>query len=233
MIALKKKKKVAIFDIDGTIFRSSLFLELVDTLIEDGIFPQQMTRLYDKQYKRWLDRKGSYDDYIMAVVHAYLKHIKGVAYKDFARASERVVYLRKDRVYRYTRDLVKDLRKRGYYMLAISQSPRTILEGFCKNMGFHKVYGRIYETGPEGRFTGEIGDLHLIANKSNIVRRAVEKENLTLKGSVGVGDTEDDIPFLELVEKPICFNPTKELYRHARRNKWKVVVERKNVIYEL
>jgi HAD superfamily hydrolase (TIGR01490 family) len=229
----KKLQKVAIFDVDGTIFRSSLFLELTDALIEEDIFPKKMTAMYDKQYKRWLDRKGSYDDYIMAVVHAYLTHIKGVAYKDFVRVAERVVALRKDRVYRYTRDLVKDLRKRRYYLLAISQSPKIILEGFCKNLGFHKVYGRIYETGPEGKFTGEIGDLHLIANKANIVRRAVEKENLTLKGSVGVGDTEDDIPFLELVEKPICFNPTKELYRHAKRNKWKVVVERKNVIYEL
>jgi HAD superfamily hydrolase (TIGR01490 family) len=229
----KKKRKVAIFDIDGTIFRSSLFLELTDALIEEGIFPAQITGLYDTKYRCWLDRRGSYDDYIMAVVHAYLKHIKGVAYKDFARVADGVVALRKDRVYRYTRDLVKDLRRRGYYLLAISQSPRTILDGFCKNLGFHKVYGRIYETGPEGKFTGEIGDLHLIANKANIVRRAVERENLTLKESVGVGDTEDDIPFLELVEKPICFNPTKELYRHARRNKWKVVVERKNVIYEL
>jgi phosphoserine phosphatase len=50
---------------------------------------------------------------------------------------------------------------------------------------------------------------------------------------VGVGDTESDISFLELVEKPICFNPNKRLYTYAKRNDWKVVVERKDVIYEL
>jgi phosphoserine phosphatase len=70
-------------------------------------------------------------------------------------------------------------------------------------------------------------------NKAAIVRRAVEKENLTLEGSVGVGDTESDIPFLEMVSKPVCFNPNQKLYKTAQRLRWNVVVERKDVIYEL
>jgi phosphoserine phosphatase len=56
---------------------------------------------------------------------------------------------------------------------------------------------------------------------------------LTLKKSIGVGDSEGDYAFLELVETAICFNPTMLLYRHAKRNTWKVIVERKNVIYEI
>jgi phosphoserine phosphatase len=87
--------------------------------------------------------------------------------------------------------------------------------------------------GPQDAFTGVVIDEHVILNKANILKRAVEKEGLTLKGSVGVGDTESDISFLELVEKPICFNPNKRLYTYAKRNDWKVVVERKDVIYEL
>lgn len=91
----------------------------------------------------------------------------------------------------------------------------------------------MYELGPEDRFTGKINDLHLIANKANIVKRALEKEKLTLECSIGVGDTEGDISFLELVEQPICFNPNTRLYKHAKRMGWKIVVERKDVIYEL
>ena len=59
------------------------------------------------------------------------------------------------------------------------------------------------------------------------------KENLTLENSYGVGDTDGDYSFLELVENPICFNPNEKLLRHAKRNKWRVVVERKDVIYEI
>jgi phosphoserine phosphatase len=136
-------------------------------------------------------------------------------------------------VYRYTRDLIKKLKKEKYFLLAISQSPKGVLDDFCKNLGFDKVYGRIYELGSSDRFTGNIVDEHLISNKANIVKRAVQKEGLTLKGSVGVGDTEGDVSFLELVETPICFNPNAILYKHAKRNGWRVVVERKDVIYEL
>jgi phosphoserine phosphatase len=61
----------------------------------------------------------------------------------------------------------------------------------------------------------------------------VEKENLSLRHSIGVGDTESDISFLELVSKPICFNPNEKLYQHAKRLKWAVIVERKDVIYAI
>ena len=108
-----------------------------------------------------------------------------------------------------------------------------VWDKFCGRFGFEKTYGIFYETGPTERFTGTVGDEHLIYNKANILKRAVEKENLTLSHSIGVGDTESDIPFLELVAKPICFNPNKKLYRYAKLEKWKVVVERKDVIYEL
>lgn len=226
-------KKVAIFDVDGTIFRSSLLIEVVEEMIENGTLPESSREGYKTEELAWRDRKGTYEEYIEALVRSFTTHLKGVAYTDFDKAAKTVVEKYKDRVYRYTRDLVKVLKSKGYYLLAISQSPKGILDDFCKRLGFDKVYGRFYETGPSERFTGEIADLHLIQNKANIVKRAVEKEGLTLDGSVGVGDTEGDIPLLELVENPICFNPNMALYKHAKRSGWKVVVERKDVIYEL
>ena len=233
MDARDAKQNVAIFDIDGTIFRSSLLIELVEALIIEGVFPENARQEYETPYRKWIDREGGYEEYIDAVVRAFRQHLRGVSYDDFSRISQLVVALQSKRVYRYTRHLLKTLKKDGYYLLAISQSPKTILDSFCKQLGFDKVYGRIYEIGPQDRFTGDLIDEHLIANKANIVRRAIEKENLTLEGSVGVGDTDGDIPLLEMVEEPICFNPNSVLYRHARRNNWKVVVERKNVVYEL
>lgn len=226
-------QKVAIFDIDGTIFRGSLLVELMEVLIERGIFKVESRRIYQQQKSQWLDRKGDYEAYINAVVAAFMKNLKGVFYGDFKDAADTVVARYQDRTYRYTRDLVTELRRKGYYLLAVSHSPKGIVDIFGKRLGFNKIYGIIYDLGPTDRFTGTVTDPHLINNKGNILRRAVQKEKLTLKGSIGVGDTESDISFLELVEKPICFNPDEKLYKYAKRNKWKIVVERKNVIYEL
>lgn len=226
-------KKVAIFDVDGTIFRSSLLIELVEAMIERGSFPAEARKAFEKEQKRWQDRKGDYDDYIMAVVHAFEKFMKGVEYPDFDEAAKSVIEKHKDKVYRYTRDLAKKLKRQGYFLLAISQSPKGVLDKFCSKLGFDKVYGRFYELGPSDRFTGKVVDEHLISNKANILQRAIKKEGLALDGSIGVGDTDGDISFLEMVKTPICFNPNEKLYRHAKRNGWKVVVERKDVIYEL
>jgi phosphoserine phosphatase len=48
-----------------------------------------------------------------------------------------------------------------------------------------------------------------------------------------VGDSEADIPMLSAVEYPICFNPNSKLFAHAKEQNWTVVVERKDVVYEM
>jgi HAD superfamily hydrolase (TIGR01490 family) len=225
--------KVAVFDIDGTIFRSSLLIELVEVLIDEGIFNPKTRLQYVRAEQNWLDRKGTYEDYVNSVVKVFSTNIKGVHYGDFDKAAKIVIARNKDHTYHYTRKLAETLKKKGYFLLAISHSPKGIVEPFAKRLGFDKTYGMFYELGPSDKFNGKIVDEHLIRNKANILKRAVQKENLTLEKSIGVGDTESDIPIFELVDTPICFNPNMALYRHAKRNKWKIVVERKDVIYEL
>lgn len=224
---------MAIFDIDGTIFRSSLLIELVNRLVEEGVFPKTANADFAREKLAWLDRKGAYDAYVMAVVLSFSERIKGVEYKEFARIAEEAVAEHKDRVYRFTRDLIKTLKRRGYFLLAVSHSPKSVLDHFCKRIGFNKVYGLLYELGPTDRFTGKVTEEAFMLNKAAVVQRAITKEGLMLQGSIGVGDTESDIPFLEMVEQPICFNPNAKLYAHAKRNGWRVVVERKDVVYEI
>jgi len=227
------KRRVAVFDVDGTIFRSSLFVELVEELVRKGVFPPEAKAAYEREHRKWIEREGDYEAYIGAMVRSFRRHLKGVHYGAFADVAGEVVDKEWKKVYRYTRNLTADLKAKGYFLLAISHSPKTILDFFCPRMGFDKTYGMVYELGPNDKFTGVIADEHVILNKAAILKRAVERENLTLQHSVGVGDTESDISFLELVAKPICFNPNERLFKYARRNDWNVVVERKDVIYHL
>lgn len=226
-------RKVAVFDIDGTIFRSSLMLELVYALVRKGIFPADTSEAFERQRDDWLNRQGSYEDYINAAVEKFLKELKGVSYEEVTYIAGEIVETKSGRVYRYTRDLSKELKSQGYYLLAISHSPKLIADAFGYEMGFDKVYGTICEIGPNECFTGVIEDKDLIFNKAAVLQRAIRKENLTLEGSVGVGDTESDIPMLEMVERPIAFNPNAKLYKHAKVRQWEVVVERKDVIYTI
>lgn len=229
----RKKKKLAVFDVDGTLFRSSLFIELVERLIATGDLPKTMSRAYERKKREWLNREGEYDAYVAAMVKASEVYFKHVPVDAFRAAARHVVNQQSKHVYRYTRELIKTLKRKNYFLLAVSHSPKVILDYFGEKAGFDKVYGIIYEVGKNNKLTGTIIDEPVILNKANIVKRAVKNQSLTLKGSIGVGDSESDIPFLSLVEKPICFNPSLGLYRRARRSTWKIVVERKNVIYHV
>ncbi len=229
----KDTQPVAVFDIDGTIFRSSLLIELVEALIAHGIFPKEARDSYTNAEQSWLNRQGEYEPFIKKVVEAFAHYAKGLEYGPVADVAGEVIETKKGRTYRYTRDLVKELKGKGYYMLAISHSPKFIVDGFGYEMGFDKTYGTFYESGASNRFTGVVADEYLIKNKGAILKRAVEKEGLTFKGSIGVGDTESDISMLDLVEQPIAFNPNRLLYRHAKQKDWSIVVERKDVIYDI
>lgn len=229
---MEDKRPVAVFDIDGTVFRSSLLIKLVDELIARGDFPESSREVYQKYQDAWQERVGSYEDYIMKVVAAFTTHLEGLPYAALYEAAQAVNKSQHSLRYRYTSALIKKLKDEGYFLLAVSQSPWAVLEDFCKSLGFDKVYGRFYELGEDDRLTGKVRSEELISDKAAIVRRAVEKHGLTLEGSIAVGDTEGDIPMLSIVERAICFNPNAKLAEEAKKNGWDIVIERKDVVYE-
>lgn len=120
-------KKVAIFDIDGTVFRSSLLIELVNAFVQEGIFNSKVSKLYAKAYENWLNREGPYEEYIEAVIKAFRQNIKGVRYSEFSKIAKKVVVFHGNRIYRYSRDIIKILKKKNYYLLAISHSPQKVV----------------------------------------------------------------------------------------------------------
>lgn len=229
-----QKKPVAFFDIDGTLFRSSLLIELVEELIAVDLFPIEAQETYRAQFAAWQARTGSYDAYIAAVIKTFLEHLKEVHYQSLQRVGHQVVERKGKQIYRFTRDYTKQLQAQGYALVAISQSPKLILDDFCKDYGFDKVYGRRYETTKDGLFTGRVIDEEIISDKSQVVDRIFSRHpEYTRENSVAVGDTDGDIPLLSAVETPICFNPNQVLYDYATSKSWSVVVERKDVVYHL
>lgn len=234
----RKPRPVGIFDIDGTVFRSSFLVELVEALIAEGVFSKQARAHYADAWRRWQARAGtaksgfSYYEFIANVIFSYRQHIRGVRRADVWKVAEKVVAFHKVRVYRFTRDLIRKL-KRTHFLLAISHSPYEVVAPFAKSIGFDKVYAQVYEVDSSVRFTGRVLYEDTILNKAAVVKRAMKKEGFRLEGSVGVGDTESDIPFLKMVGRPIAFNPSRKLYAAARKYGWEVVVERKDMVYEL
>lgn len=224
-------KPIAILDIDGTIFRLSLTIELFKHLVRKKIFEKSVMDEVVKFEQRWLNRQGHYQDYVQEVIAAYYKGIIGKRKKDIVAVSKEVVKEQKYRTYRYTRKLFEKLRHR-YFTIGISGSPLEVVLEYNKFLKFDKIYGTEIGIDEQGRYTGTI--LHEPPRyKKELIVRYVQNHNLSLRNSIGVGDTESDIGFLELVCHPIAFNPNTVLAKFARKHGWKIVIERKDLIVEL
>ena len=234
------KTKLAIFDIDGTIFRSSLIIELFNELVRRGVYPLRAKMEVERDYLQWLNRKGHYNDYLMKLVRVFYRNIAGCSVRQIEPAVKTVVTWQKDRVHRYPRQLLKDLRKKGYFILVISNSPEPVVKRFATTMGFDAALGHKLEI-IDGVYTG-----HSILNgvvqpgmawmdKIAILHQFITDNNMRvdLSHSVMIGDSEGDLPLLSHVGIPIAFNPSLLLARIAKRRGWRMVVERKDAVYRI
>lgn len=225
------KKKIAIFDIDGTIFRRNLHFELLNELVYMGIFPKAVRDDLVRMYGQWLNNEGSYEAYRNKLIKLYEVYIKGCNQESIMKSARKVAVFHSKRIYIYAKRLLADLRK-DHVMLAISGSPVEIVKEYAKIFNFEAYYGSVYEIDKNKIYTGKT-IFEPTDDKGAVVKQFVAENDIALKGSFGMGDTESDAKFLELVDNPVAFNPNSNLLRIAKKSRWKIVVEKKDVIYEI
>lgn len=225
-------ERLAVFDVDGTLFRRGLVPALTRKLVDEGVFPERVRGELSEDYYAWVERRGSYERYDRMVVRLFQRELKGITLKELRRCARLVVEERGRRLHIYTRDLARRLKAAGYFLLAISGSPEEILNTFVKPLGFDRAIGTLLARDERGRYTGEaVRDA--FANKRRVLEEFLAATDLGLEASVGVGDTLYDVGFLEMVKTPIAFNPNRSLFEVALRRRWPIVVERKDVTYNL
>ncbi len=228
-------KKFAVFDIDGTLFRWQLFHELVFELIEGGHIPREAKEAIDEKMAQWRNRthRHAFKEYEMAVIGAFAPYVTSLRVSQIEEAADKILARSGARVYTYTRDLIEELRAQDYVLIAISGSQDEIVKRFAKLWKFDLSIGQVHDA-KDGVYTGSIpGNKLLVEQKGELLKGLVEAHDLSWKDSVAVGDSLSDAAMLELVERPIAFNPDAHLFDIAKQKKWKVVIERKNMTYEL
>lgn len=230
--------KAAFFDIDGTIYRNSLLTEHFKKLIKYELLDIREYELKVKDaFKKWDERVGDYDKYLEEITTTYVDAIKGLSlkYNDFI--SDQVLELKGNRVYTFTRDMIKWHKEQGHKVIFISGSPDFLVSRMAKKWGADDFCGSVYHF-KDGKLSGEISPMWDSKNKMIAINNFCKKYDIKLEESYAYGDTNGDFSMLSLVGHPRAINPSKELLERIKENselkeKVEIYVERKDVIYKL
>jgi HAD superfamily hydrolase (TIGR01490 family) len=225
-------KPFAAFDIDGTFIRWQLFHAIVHSLGKHGLLPADTHDRIRAAHMEWKQRTtySGFAKYEGVLVREYLALLKDMDTDEYKAIVQDVFDKYKDQTFTYTRDLAKRLKADGYVLLAISGSHHEIVEKLAAYHGFDVAVGATLEQ-INGKFSGKIDTP--IVDKAKVLKRLIEKHGLATAESYAVGDSTSDAPMLEMVDNPIAFNPDKKYFAIASERKWKIVVERKNMVFEL
>lgn len=234
------KNTAAFFDIDGTLYREGLITEVFKKLIKYEIVnPKKWYEEVQPEFKRWDTRKGDYDNYLLKMAEIYVEAVKGLHKSQVEFIAKQVVRQKGDRVYTYTRDRIKWHKANGHKIITISGSPIELVKQMAEKYGFDDYRGAKYVFDEvSGIYTGEVIPMWDSISKDKAIKEMEMKYDLDLNKCYAYGDTAGDLSMLKAVGKPVCMNPTKELVNKVLRDekikdKVKIVVERKDMIYKL
>lgn len=218
----KQTREFLVTDCDGTFLELSLLLFLIDELIKNrvGRFGPEFKKNLELKRILYLDGKISFDSYVERVVETFKKTIAGVETRVVQACANQAVKKCKNRVRKYTRNLINDCKEEGHFLILLSHSPAVIVEIFAKAWGFDEWIGTNYLI-KNGVYTGEAISPH----KGEVLQKLIKKHNLSTAKSIALGDTNSDIPMFELVSHPICINPPFSLQQTAKEKGWQIVVE--------
>ncbi|MGH7195441.1 MAG: HAD family hydrolase [Candidatus Saccharimonadales bacterium] len=229
----KDGQPFAVFDIDGTVIRWQLYHAIFGALARAGhVTPESFNQVRAARMV-WKKRasENSFKEYEQTLIKAHDAAITKIAYADYLAAVQTVFDQYKDQTYTYTRDLIGTLKARGYLLFAISASQIEIVKLLADYYDFDDCGGSVYEV-KAGQFTGH-NQILKHNRKPEYLQQLIKKHDAATAQSIALGDSMSDIPMLEIAEQPIAFNPDKTLFDHARSRGWQIVIERKNVVYEL
>ncbi len=232
------KKVAAFFDVDGTIFRNSLLIEHFKLLISYKFLSYDAWYIsVEDKFEKWSKREGDYEEYLYALTDQYVEGLKKMKLEDVDYIAKRVIELKGDNVYKYTKERIKYHKEQGHEIVIISGSPSFLVSKMAEKLGIENYYATKYII-ENGKYTGEVIPMWDSVSKNKAIQEFITKKDIDLSKSYAYGDTTGDFSMFKLVGHPIALNPAKRLLNRIIDDKevsekTKIIVERKDVIYNL
>ncbi len=214
-----EKRKIALFDIDGTIYEGYIIYLLAEyQLREKTINKDCLDELY-KDSELYKVGKIDYETLVAELLIHWAKGLKGISYNTVLEQTERFLEDEGNRFFPSLKPVITLLEK-TYDIYFVTGEPKFVAQIASK---LYKITGFLSsELEIEGGiFTGRVRSFLARREEKEIVIKQLLKDH-DLKFSFALGNAEGDIEILSSVDFPICINPTPGLEKIAKRKNWKI-----------
>ena len=212
---------LAIFDLDNTLLAGDSDHAWGEFVCELGIVDvERFRQRNDAFYQDYLE--GRLD------IEAYVRHalapVAGKSPETIDRwhrqfMSERIEPMLQSRAFA----LVERHRRSGDRLLIITATSRFITEPIARRFGIEELLACEGEL-REGRYTGEpTGTLTYAAGKVLRLKEWLAETGESLQHSCFYSDSHNDIPLLEVVDRPVAVDPDGRLREYAVARNWEII----------
>jgi phosphoserine phosphatase len=214
--------KIAVLDVDGTIFDGAVGLHLLhalvdrglcDTAIAGGIF--ELLKLYARG---GLERGAMVEQTTRQLGLA----IAGRDHRQVDAVGIEVVERTRGHVFPFVAGFLADLARRGYAILLISSSPEQVVAPLAASLGVPDHRGALF-TVSQGKYTGEVERIPGAPGQKQRILEAYLREMAAPPERIfAMGNSLSDLNVLELADYPLVFEPEPSLRRIAEAHGWTV-----------
>ena len=212
---------LAIFDLDNTLLRGDSDYAWGQFLIEQHIVDGET---YERENQRYYDeyRAGTLDifEFLAFTLRPLADHDRTSLDRWHQQFMQQKTL---PMITPATRELVDMHRTAGDTLVVITATNSFITGPIAAELGIPHLIA----TEPEmvdGRFTGRVsGTPCFREGKVQRLREWLDTNGGDLNGSWFYSDSHNDLPLLQLVERPVAVNPDPTLLQHAQARRWPVI----------
>lgn len=217
----------AFYDIDGTVFKSSLLEKLVKKGIEQRVFSSTAFERALEVQQQWQmnNSEGTYVAYTDLLVGAFVTSIAGVEVARIDALTRQVVDEYTVRRFRFPQTLMR-VAGRTHTNVIISGSPDFAVEAYTADLQAHLAFGSTFEH-EQGIYTGVASS---VGDKARIRQQLIDTGQIAAENNIAIGDTMGDKSILGAVAIPIMHNPSRTLRDYGAVKGWPIVLEQKDNI---
>lgn len=201
--------------------QGSLGLRLVDRLRKEGLGAPTAIDGITSTISRYRRGVLSYAQMVTCATEAYAAAIQGLEVTTVDRVAAALWAEAADELFPFVPPMIARLRRHGLRPVIISSSPTAIVLLLARALGIADATGSVFATA-HGRYVDRCELMPGSPGGKLRALRRVVGEHTDLSGSFALGNAQSDVCILELVGKPLAFEPTPELAAAAEQHGWAV-----------